>query len=76
MATVPASDLVQAGTAGVTVTNPGKITSNAQTFTIIAVPGISELSPASANQGGAAFTLTVTGANFGSGSTVLWNGGV
>jgi hypothetical protein len=38
------------------------------------VPGITNLSPAAASAGGAAFTLTVTGTNFVSGSTVQWNG--
>jgi uncharacterized delta-60 repeat protein len=73
-AIVPASDLAQSGTANVTVSNPGNITSNAETFTINAVPGITGLSPASANEGGASFTLTVTGANFVNGSAILWNG--
>jgi uncharacterized coiled-coil protein SlyX len=36
-------------------------------------PAISSLSPAGATVGGAAFTLTVLGSNFGSGSTVNWN---
>jgi hypothetical protein len=37
-------------------------------------PSISSLSPASAVAGGPAFTLTVNGSNFVSGSTVQWNG--
>ena len=37
-ATVPASDLQTAGTASITVTNPGDITSSAATFTISASP--------------------------------------
>ncbi len=37
-----------------------------------AVPTISSLSPTSATVGGAAFTLTVNGTNFDSGSTVKW----
>ena len=74
LATVPASDLLQSGTASVTVSNPGSITSNAKTFTINADPGITQLSPASAVQGGASFTLTLTGDNFVSGSAILWNG--
>lgn len=37
-------------------------------------PQISSLSPASATAGSAAFTLTVSGANFQSNSQVLWNG--
>ena len=38
------------------------------------VPTATSLSPSSATAGGAAFTLTVTGTNFVSGSTVQWNG--
>ena len=72
-AVVPASDVVQPGTARVMVSNPGNITSSAETFTIVAPPEISELSPASAIQGGAQFSLTVTGDNFLNGSTILWN---
>ncbi len=36
--------------------------------------GLDSISPFSANAGGAAFTLTVTGTNFWSGSLVQWNG--
>jgi uncharacterized delta-60 repeat protein len=73
-ATVPASDLTQAVPAGVTVVNPGGVASNAMTFTIGAPPSITSLSPASGTQGEAAFTLTVTGSNFVSSSTIDWNG--
>ncbi len=38
------------------------------------VPTVSSISPSSATAGRAAFTLTVTGSNFISGSTVDWNG--
>ncbi len=37
-------------------------------------PAITSLSPSSANEGGSAFTITVTGYNFISSSSVLWNG--
>lgn len=37
-------------------------------------PAISSLSPSGAVVGGGDFTLTVLGSNFGSSSTVLWNG--
>ena len=73
-ATVPAADLAQSGTASVTVTNSGDFESNADTFTINAVPDITGLSPTSAILGGASFKLTVTGENFVNGSTILWNG--
>jgi uncharacterized protein (TIGR03437 family) len=79
-AQIPAADLVAAGTASVTVFNPapGGGASNALSFTIGSapnpVPTLSSLSPSQANQGGAAFTLTVNGLNFVSGATVHWNG--
>ena len=38
------------------------------------MPTITNLSPAVANAGGAAFTLTVNGSGFVSNSTVRWNG--
>ena len=38
------------------------------------VPSITSISPTSATAGGAAFTLTVTGTNFISGSVVRWGG--
>ncbi|MGB7591531.1 MAG: IPT/TIG domain-containing protein, partial [Terriglobia bacterium] len=38
------------------------------------VPKLSALSPSSVTAGGTAFTLTVTGTNFVSTSTVEWNG--
>jgi hypothetical protein len=38
------------------------------------MPAISQLNPDSATAGGTAFTLTVTGSNFGSKAVVNWNG--
>jgi photosystem II stability/assembly factor-like uncharacterized protein len=73
-AIVPATDVANAGTATVTVSSGGN-TSNPFTFTINnPVPAATSLSPASAIAGGASFTLTVTGTNFVSTSTVNWNG--
>ncbi len=77
-ATVAAALVTTAGTAGVTVVNPGGSTSNAATFMIVA-PAISNLTPSSAAAGGPAFTLTVNGTNFvngstAAGSTVQFNG--
>ncbi len=73
-ATVPASLISTTGSANISVTTPSG-TSAVQAFTISAanVPAISTLSPDSATAGGAAFTLTVNGANFVSGSVVKWN---
>ncbi len=73
-AVVPASLIAASGSASVTVTSSGG-TSSGATFTINAVPPtITSLSPSSATAGGAAFTLTVNGMNFVSGTTVQWNG--
>jgi hypothetical protein len=42
--------------------------------TVNAVPALAGLSPSSATAGGGAFTLTLNGSNFLTGSTVSWNG--
>ncbi len=73
-AVVPASLIATPGSATVTVTSSAG-TSPGSTFTVnaaVAVPTITSTSPASATAGGAAFTLTVNGANFVSGATVQW----
>ena len=75
-ATVTAALVANAGTASITVTNPppGGGTSNPQTFTINnPVPTTTSISPTCATAGGGQFTLTVTGTNFVSTSTVKWN---
>jgi len=60
---------------------PGGGTSGALSFPIAsgtpiaaAVPTLTAISPTSATAGDAAFTLTLTGSGFGSGTTALWNG--
>jgi hypothetical protein len=76
VATIPAADIVTAGTESVTVTNPapGGGTSGAQTFTINnPAPTLSSIAPTSATAGGAAFTLTVNGAGFVASSVVKFN---
>src|SRR5205823_3263599 len=78
-ASISAADIAIAGTAQVTVFNPtpGGGTSANSAFSINAsnpVPSITSLSPASATAGAAAFTLTVNGTGFVSGSVVNWNG--
>jgi hypothetical protein len=76
-AAITAADIAAAGTAMVTVTtpSPGGGTSAAATFTINnPVPTAASLNPSSAFAGSAAFTLTVTGTNFVTTSTVQWNG--
>ena len=72
-ASITASDLATAGTVSVTVNNPtpGGGTSGAQSFTVNnPLPTIASLAPSSGTAGGSAFSLTVTGANFVSGSVV------
>ena len=76
-ATVPAANITAAGSVAITVFNPapGGGISNALYFTVLnPVPTIKSLSPSSAMAGSAAFTLTVNGTNFVSGSVVRWNG--
>jgi hypothetical protein len=73
-ATVPASDLGQAGTAAVSVNNLGDVSSSATTFTIVGPPAIFVMSQTSARQGSPQFNLTITGTNFVSSSEILWNG--
>jgi len=71
-ADVPASLIATIGTASVTVTSTGAVSSAAM-FTINKpVPAITSLSPSTATAGGAAFTLTINGSNFASGATVQW----
>jgi len=77
-ASITAADIATAGTVPVTVFNPapGGGTSNAATFMVTApnpAPAITSLSPTSAVAGSAAFTLTVNGTGFISGSKVRWN---
>ena len=76
-AQIPATDLVNAGTVPVIVTNPGPGggASNSLTFTINnPKPTVTSISPASATAGGPAFTLTVNGSGFVTTSVVNWNG--
>jgi serine protease len=54
---------------------PGNNSATATTTVNNPVPAITSLSPSTAAPGGAAFTLTVNGSNFVTGSQVLWNGG-
>ncbi len=78
-ADILASDVASAGSYPVTVANPapGGGASHSLAFTVAApapVPVLSALSPSSANAGGSAFTLDVTGSGFTSSSVVQWNG--
>ena len=74
-ATVPAALIASGGSANITAMNVGGSVSTATAFPInIPTPTISGLSPASATEGGSAFTLTVNGTSFLSGAVVSWNG--
>ncbi|MBI2816754.1 MAG: SBBP repeat-containing protein [Acidobacteria bacterium] len=77
-AAIPASDIATVGAVQVTVFNPpsGGGASNAVSFTInpSAPPAVVAISPNTVTAGAAAFTLTITGSNFGSASVVQWNG--
>jgi hypothetical protein len=78
-AQITAADVATQGSAGITVVNPapGGGASNALVFTITPpnpVPVLTSLSPNVAAVGGPAFTLTVQGNGFVTGSVVNWNG--
>lgn len=79
-AQIPATDIAGAGSAAVTVVNPspGGGISSALGFTIASpanpTPTLTSISPTSVISGGAAFTLTITGGSFISGTRVEVNG--
>ncbi len=52
----------------------GGCSGGAATDALNAVPSISSLSPASVARNSPLFTLTITGANFSPGTSILWNG--
>ena len=72
-ATVPASDILAAGSPSITAENSGGGMSAGSALTVNA-PAISSLSPSSATAGSGAFLLTVNGSNFINGAAVYWNG--
>ncbi|MFA5186200.1 MAG: carboxypeptidase regulatory-like domain-containing protein [Patescibacteria group bacterium] len=74
---IPASDLTYGGTFPIVVNNPGPGggLSNAQTFTVYnPIPGLTTVSPVSANQGAADLMVTITGTGFTSSTVMRWNG--
>jgi uncharacterized protein (TIGR03437 family) len=75
-ALVSAALIAAPGAAKISVFNEGPVSSNELALSISTTPAASlaSLSPSSAAPGGAAFTLTVTGAGFTANSTVQWNG--
>ena len=77
-AVIPASDLTSVGTLSLKLKNPtpGGGTSSALSVTVTAsapAPTVASINPTSGTAG-SSFTLTVTGTNFVSGSTIQWNG--
>jgi len=78
-ATIPAANMTAAGVFNIAVVNvpTGGGTSNAEPFFVgNQVPTISSITPTTRVQNGAAFTLTVNGTKFFSGSVVRWSGQV
>jgi hypothetical protein len=71
-ATIPAALTASAGTAAVTVSNVTGISSGKNFAINPPPPVIASLSPAFIVVGSAAFTMTISGTNFTSTSTVLW----
>jgi 6-phosphogluconolactonase (cycloisomerase 2 family) len=77
-AAIPAAAIASAGTAAVTVTNPGGGASNTVKFNVPSganpVPTISSLDPSCAPVGAPVFSLAVMGTDFVASSVVRWNG--
>ena len=76
-ATVPASLLQAVGANTITVQSPGPGggLSGPLTFTVLyPAPTITALQPVTVATGSPAFTLTITGSNFFSGTSITWNG--
>jgi hypothetical protein len=79
-AQVQLTDIPTSGSAFVSVTNPGNVSSNGAIFTITDAPApgtptITAVQPTSVTAGTGAFSLIVTGTNFDSGATVQWTNG-
>jgi hypothetical protein len=72
MVQIASSDIAKAGTVSIVVTNPDGSTSTAAPLTVTAglIPTILSLSPSSVTAGASAFTLTINGSNFVTGTTV------
>jgi hypothetical protein len=71
---VAANLIASAGSASVTVANPGTVISGAVAFPIQLPPSITSLGTTSAPFYCSTFTVTVYGSGFFSGATVKWNG--
>lgn len=79
-ATVPAGDVLNAGSANVQVLNPDGQSSGLLPFTIIQSGGgnpppvLTSLTPNTTSAGSPSFNMTVNGSGFANGATVTWNG--
>jgi uncharacterized protein (TIGR03437 family) len=74
-ASVPSSLIAMAGVASIRLVNQYGGASNTAIFTINPAAAIlTSLSPSSVAAGSSAFSMTVSGSGFVTGSTVLWNG--
>lgn len=79
---VPASYITTAGTAAVSVISPAPGGGSSSSFNFIIsntpvsnpLPTLSSIAPATTTAGAPAFTLTVSGTNFITGSVINWNG--
>lgn len=71
-AMVEASRFATSGTIQVSVVSPSGQSSNSMPF-VVAGPAVSGISPSTAAAGSGAFTLTVNGSGFASGSQVIWD---
>ena len=74
-ANISAADIAASGEPAITVATPGGISNPGDFFVNPrrVIPSLSSLTPASAEAGGNAFTLTVNGDNFLGSSVVRWN---
>lgn len=73
-AQLTAAQVAAAGNLSITVATPAGAASSAQTLGVLAAPTITSLDPAQVAADSAAFTLTVNGSGFVSGSVVEVNG--
>jgi PKD repeat protein len=76
-AQIAASEISSPGVFPVEVSNPspGGGVSGSMSFAVqVTAPTLTSIAPTTATAGGAAFALTVNGADFNPGSVVLWNG--
>src|SRR5713101_3775485 len=76
-AAIPASDIASAGTLSITVVNPAPGGGASAALSLVVnnpVPTLTSISPSTTLAGGPAFTLTLNGTNFVSGSVVQVNG--